>query len=218
MYRTTLGLLLLFALLLPVQAVSATVYQCHIDGMTHYTKIPCDPNDLNKGIYQPKSKIVIYTPGEDKPGNPFVAAATNKPASTENTHLSLNGHTTQNTHNTHNTQNPQYAQNTQSDQDVESAGEAIIIKQQRCEGDEYSVVLKNISQHSTYATTVDVTFNYGKPGSKKKAWDKRQQTLVLKPHEEREWVLEGKEAPSAFDMECEANRTVKLVSSTRVRW
>jgi hypothetical protein len=93
------------------------------------------------------------------------------------------------------------------------ASDAIVIKQQRCENGTYTVVMKNISTYSTYSTTVDVTFNYFKPDRAKKVWDKRKQTIVLKPRQQREFILKGRAAPSSYDMECVANRSVKFVDS-----
>lgn len=117
MYRTILGLLLFW----PLQTMFAAVYQCEIDGVTHFTQVPCDPNYVSKGIYQPKSPIVIYSP--DDLAAP-VRVKRKKPVNTMD------------------------------------AGAAIVIKQKRCEGDSYTVVMKNISRYSSYSTTVDVTFNY----------------------------------------------------------
>jgi hypothetical protein len=73
--------------------------------------------------------------------------------------------------------------------------------------------MKNISKYSTYSTTVDVTFNYFKPDRAKKVWDKRKQTIVLKPRQQREFILKGRAAPSSYGMECVANRSVKFIDS-----
>jgi hypothetical protein len=173
-YRILLPLFLLF----PLHDAFSAVYQCEVDGKTHFTQISCDTNDVHKGVYKPKSAILTYSPDEaHKP----VRVKIKKPVNTMD------------------------------------AGDAIVIKQKRCEGGTYTVLMKNISKYSTYSTTVDVTFNYFKSGRGKKEWDKRKQTIVLNPREQREFVLKGREAPSSFEIECVANRTVKFVRSTMVR-